>query len=83
MSQETEDMGHIRIFSSDGIRFNPFSLAVLIPGILYPDRLSVLRGVFESFQLHKHTVCIGGEVPALTIDKVQYRMAFFIQGFIV
>ena len=76
-------MGHVTVLASDSVGHNLLAFLVLIPLVINLHMSAILLGVFQSFQLDKHAVSIGGHILAVVVYEGEHDIAILIQGFIV
>lgn len=76
-------MGHVRVFSSDGVGLHLIAVLILVPATSNNDFFLVAVEVAKAVEVDEHTICIGGDIIALSVGEVKNHVAVFVQSLVV
>ena len=64
-------MGHVGVFTCDGVGLHLVAVLVLVPTASDDDFLLVAVEIGEAVEVDKHAVGIGGDIVALSVGEVK------------
>ena len=76
-------MGHVGVFTCDGVGLHLVAVLVLVPTALDTYLLLVTVEIRKAVQVNEHAVAIGGDVVALAVGEVKNNVAPLVQSLIV
>ena len=76
-------MGHVGVFTCDGVGLHLVAVLVLVPTALDTYLLLVTVEIRKAVQVNEHIVAVSRDIIAVTVDEVKHNIALLIQCLIV